>query len=721
MKLQSEKRDLITGGLGQTQAFQIRASGKAFRILSDGLYSDKPLAVVRELSCNAWDSHVAAGTTETPFEIHLPNLLEPWFSVKDYGLGLAHDDVMNLYTTYFDSTKTDSNDMIGALGLGSKSPFSYVDQFTVESRFNGTKSIYSAYISDDDIPCISLVAHNQTSEPNGLTIQLPAKETDFKVFENKVAEFFTRWSKKPKVTGINTFKFDEIKYILEGKNWKVRDTKDFWNSKYKHNLLTTSTKVFAIQGNVAYPIQNVDILTDEDAKVICNLPVDIMFNIGELDVQASREGLSYKKETKENIKIKLYQVYNEINKELEKELKNCKSFWDANVKFNQLNQYDNVLQILGIKHITWRGKDIDGYLRIPSEDIKLRSIRRGYHTNKKTFNYLRDGDICCSIIASEDQKFLINDLKEGKESFQLSKKIQIYFKELSRNCIVIIDYTDKKHLDLFLQEWGNPPANLFIKTSSLPEVPKVKRETKIRNTKLFELNKVYSSNSNSWGSQKVWSIDWKETTVDVTCGGTYILMNQWKPVKDGVRVTDLDHRFDNYLKQAKDLELISGPIYGVPGTFAKKFLAEKDKYGWKEFYSLTSEKIKAIIDLDIQEIISNIFHNHIRMGEPRILEHTLETLNKILSTPKVKPSLLKLLGEYVKYKQGAPNNIKNKLDFFRNTLESEDSYTKFVQSIYDITKLKEMCKNVLDDYPLLNFVDSSIPNDILINHVLKEN
>ena len=38
--------------------FSIEASAKAFFILSDGLYSNKIKAVVRELSTNAYDSHV---------------------------------------------------------------------------------------------------------------------------------------------------------------------------------------------------------------------------------------------------------------------------------------------------------------------------------------------------------------------------------------------------------------------------------------------------------------------------------------------------------------------------------------------------------------------------------------------------------------------------------------------------------------------------------------
>jgi len=150
MKLNSATKEVTRTGLADQGSFKIKASGKAFQILSDGLYSDKVLAIVRELSTNAWDAHVAAGTETTSFAIHLPNSLEPHFSIRDFGTGLSHEDVMVLYTTYFDSTKDDSNLFVGALGLGSKSPFSYAESFTVTSFFNGEKRAYAAFVGELD-------------------------------------------------------------------------------------------------------------------------------------------------------------------------------------------------------------------------------------------------------------------------------------------------------------------------------------------------------------------------------------------------------------------------------------------------------------------------------------------------------------------------------------------------------------------------------------------
>src|ERR1041385_4921102 len=148
MKLTTVDSGVELGGNEfQPQAFQIAASAEAFAILSDGLYNDKIKAIIRELSCNAYDSHVAAGKKDIPFDLHLPTPLEPYFSVKDYGVGMSHEQVMELHTTYFGTNKSKSNDFVGALGLGSKSPFCYTDGFTVTSRHKKKIRIYSCYLN----------------------------------------------------------------------------------------------------------------------------------------------------------------------------------------------------------------------------------------------------------------------------------------------------------------------------------------------------------------------------------------------------------------------------------------------------------------------------------------------------------------------------------------------------------------------------------------------
>jgi len=161
----------VLSNVGEVGEFRIRNSAKAFNILSSGLYANKIRAIIRELSCNAYDSHVAAGCAERPFEVHLPTSLEPWFSVRDYGVGLSHQQVVNIYTTYFESTKTGSNDFVGALGLGSKSPFSYTENFGVTAVQNGHMGVYTAFINEQGVPSIALMTESATDEPNGVEVQ----------------------------------------------------------------------------------------------------------------------------------------------------------------------------------------------------------------------------------------------------------------------------------------------------------------------------------------------------------------------------------------------------------------------------------------------------------------------------------------------------------------------------------------------------------------------
>jgi hypothetical protein len=86
--LSTVKNEAVLSNVGEIGEFRIRNSAKAFSILSSGLYANKVRAIIRELSCNAIDSHTAAGKADTPFDVHLPNSLEPWFAIRDYGTGL---------------------------------------------------------------------------------------------------------------------------------------------------------------------------------------------------------------------------------------------------------------------------------------------------------------------------------------------------------------------------------------------------------------------------------------------------------------------------------------------------------------------------------------------------------------------------------------------------------------------------------------------------------
>jgi len=110
-----------------------------FDILRNKMYSDKMLAIIREYSVNGLDAHIDSGIPNKPIRIHLPSTFEPSFSIRDFGEGLSESEVREIYCMYGSSTKRQSNEVTGQLGLGSKSAFAYTDSFVISSYNKGIK------------------------------------------------------------------------------------------------------------------------------------------------------------------------------------------------------------------------------------------------------------------------------------------------------------------------------------------------------------------------------------------------------------------------------------------------------------------------------------------------------------------------------------------------------------------------------------------------------
>ena len=290
------ENEAVLSNVGQVGEFRIRNSAKAFGILSSGLYANKIRAIVREYSCNAFDSHTEAGRAPCPFDVHLPNDLEPWFAVRDYGVGLDDQQVTNIFTTYFESTKTETDDLIGGLGLGSKSAFSYTDNFTITAIKANVKRIYTAFINEHGVPSVAMMLEEATEEAAGVEIKFSVNDTyDYRKFREEAEFVYRTFKHKPNVSGVHGFKFPETLYHM----------KDIIPGVHHVNIgMYGST---AIMGNISYPIEvpNQRSVLGEDLSDMLQCGLEMEFAIGELDIQASREGLSYIPETIAAIKVKL--------------------------------------------------------------------------------------------------------------------------------------------------------------------------------------------------------------------------------------------------------------------------------------------------------------------------------------------------------------------------------------------------------------------------------
>ena len=306
----------VMGGVLETKQFAIKTSAKAFEILSSGLYANKIRAIVRELSCNAYDSHVSAGKADIPFDVHLPTTLEPYFSVRDYGIGLAHEQVVNIFTTYFESTKTDSNELIGGLGLGSKAPFSYTSNFTVTAIKNGIRGVYSAFVSDEGVPSIALLSQSETDEINGVEIQFSVEnQYDFRKFYEEAERVFEYFATVPTFTGYDV--------TIRKREYETK------NVAPGIHIVKGKRQNVAVMGNIAYPIDvpNADKLLKE-LVVFNDIGLEINFDIGDIEFQASREGLSYTPSTIQAICDKYSQFAATLEPAFLKQVLQRKNAWE---------------------------------------------------------------------------------------------------------------------------------------------------------------------------------------------------------------------------------------------------------------------------------------------------------------------------------------------------------------------------------------------------------
>ena len=475
------QNEAVLSNVGEIGEFRIRNSAKAFNILSSGLYANKVRAIIRELSCNAVDSHTAAGKQDTPFDVHLPNTLEPWFAIRDYGTGLTHEQVTSIYTTYFESTKTDSNDFIGALGLGSKSPFSYTDNFTVTAIKDGKKGIYSAFINEAGVPSIAQMMTEETTEPAGVEVKFSVNDRyDFSKFVDEARTVYTYFKLRPVVSGVSNFEFRGVTYETENIVQGVHSYKD-------------ARRSVAIMGNIAYPIEvpNAD-QSLGDLRNLLNCGLEMHFAIGELDFQASREGLSYIPSTVDAIKRKLVAVNAALAVVIAKEADAIPNLWDRALHLQK--KYGNQLWQTAIKKYVADTKlstfDDNRYGGTMTFKLGVDDLAKKYNISVRGFNYSkhtkaypnRKNDMehkqkagggydyipYWGITVEKHVQFVVNDTNVGA-----AERAKFHYRSTKpdHNTVVFVlekaNKTKDMNVKAFLKAICNPPADRIVQASAL--------------------------------------------------------------------------------------------------------------------------------------------------------------------------------------------------------------------------------------------------------------
>lgn len=323
-------------------------------ILRSQLYSDKILAVLREYYCNAHDEHVKFNV-KRPVEITLPNHFSLEFRVRDFGAGLTEKEVEDIFIKYGESTKRESNDYTGFLGIGCKSGFAYSDSFMIVSYKNGIKTIYNAYLDESQMGKMAILSSEKTKEPNGLEIIIPVRKEDCESFMYKAFDFFKYVRVKPIIKGVE-----------EVPNLERELDAEFCGTDWCKNK---QGKSIAIMGNIGYVVNVYSIrekIEDDEASIL-NLGFDLEFGIGELQMSASRESLEYTDFTIKAIKRKIDLIKSEIPGIFKQKINQAKNLVEAK-RFYYCYVRGVYSQICENVEFCWNGKDVTD-TRIPVKDI----------------------------------------------------------------------------------------------------------------------------------------------------------------------------------------------------------------------------------------------------------------------------------------------------------------------------------------------------------------
>lgn len=424
--------------------YSIDATAKAFAILSDGLYSNKILAVVRELSTNAYDSHVAAGCAEKPFDVHLPTALDNEFSIRDYGTGLSREDCMSLYTTYFRSDKTDSNDAVGCLGLGSKSPFAYTDQFMVESFYNGNHMTFSAYKNENDEPVFALLSEQPTNDPNGLRVSFATEAGDSTNFKYEAQNVWKYFVTTPNVN-IDVEVDSQGDATMSGDDWKICNKA---NRGYAKNEL--------VMGQIGYELDADQFEGDVYDLLWRGHGLIIHANIGDVDITPSRESLSYNTRTKDFIHNKIKNILEEISTQTQQYIDDSPTLWDARLAWTGVNRsmsgVKTIREAIGeITHYknqelfsaeTWCGVDLP-------ESTKAGNNVVWYTKSKYRTTVQRQEISVLKVFSSDEMTIIYENEKKGSVG-----RVKHHLKEVKQEGNMFLIRGDEDYLEEVLTALG---------------------------------------------------------------------------------------------------------------------------------------------------------------------------------------------------------------------------------------------------------------------------
>lgn len=484
-------RDLEQSGMGRTVQAKIKASRKLFSFFSDGVYSNKPVAIARELVANAVDSHVMAGRPNVPVEVQLPTALDPTFIVRDFGTGMSEDFLFNNYLVYAEgSTKDGSNEAIGGFGIGKAAVFSYTDQFSLVSVQNGVRGVYSVFLGEDGIPAISQIAVQVTDDHDGVEISFPVENKDIQMFHDAAQEALRYFHPLPTVANGTLTAPD---YTHQGNGWALRPS---------------AGELGVILGGVRYPVTAASLShtlrNDSKYKALLGYGIDLTMPIGSVSIALSREALQYNDTTNAGIKAGLDNIFDDVKKTFSTMFDMEPTLWAASKKLykeigGNTGYGQNARQQLLGANAVYKGKkllttfDVSKLVGAKIWDIPvLRSYGRQSSLKSPTWNTF---DEIRYMVPGSTEAIIVDDMSHSPKNKTMIRVRNYVETELTRgtssymirlndqalmNDVKLVP--DKAKLLQILDNLGIDAADVKW-TSDLPEPPTVAKGPKVVNVR----------------------------------------------------------------------------------------------------------------------------------------------------------------------------------------------------------------------------------------------
>ena len=403
-----------------TKDFTIQASGKMFHMVISGLYSNKPQSITREIWSNAFDAHAMVGKQDVPFEVTFPTALTPVFSCRDFGAGIAHENMEGFYTVLGHSTKENTNKAVGKWGVGRMSPMSYTDTFSVMSVHKGMVAYYSIQLGPDGSPQLHVLSEpSPTNQPDGLEVSFPVKRDDIPSFQRAAEVVSYGFKVQPRVKNSRDKQFQPINKLLEGEGYY------FYND-------SRLSGPYAQMGCVLYPIN-----TNTLPSGLLNFNtrnVVFEFDIGDLEVTASRENLSYgaNDPTTENIKRVITKIKGGMEDKAQKEIDKAPSLYRA-IKASYI--YNRTLLNA---NFSWRGTPIKTYRpHLQYKGLAIHVGSKGYK-DSSTVGFGTETEVNLTV----DHAIYVQDVSDKVANVRAAKRISSDLKPNDRFIWVKADLSD---------------------------------------------------------------------------------------------------------------------------------------------------------------------------------------------------------------------------------------------------------------------------------------